>query len=122
MCNMCCNTILTTAIAVSGANLVLNVPSGTYINARNFVLRLAQDIPLTATNLMPVVIQIGSGATLYPLRQKCGHNVYANQLKTRRNYLIHTAADSATFTVLRGYFNALNAGTVASLPVASSGG
>lgn len=116
MCNNP-NVVLTTAVAVSGSNLVLTIPSGTYANCYNFILRLAQSVPLTATNLMPVVIQIGTGETLYPLRQKAGHNVYANQLKARRNYMVHTAADTATFTLLHGILNTCNCGTVESLPV-----
>lgn len=118
MCN--CNeqnVILATAVAVSGNNLVLTIPNGTYPNCYNFPLRLAQSVPLTATNLMPVVIQIGTGTTLYPLRQKAGHNVYANQLRARRNYVIHTAADTATFTLLHGILSTCNCGVVESLPV-----
>lgn len=121
MCNCNQNTVLTTAVAVSGTNLVLTIPNGVYNNCYTFKLRLAQDIPLTATNLMPVVIQIGSGATLYPLRQKSGHNIYATQLRTRRNYLIHTAADTATFTLIHGILNNCNCGAVASLPVPTTG-
>lgn len=118
MCN--CNksdTILTTAVAISGNNLVLTIPNGTYPNCYNFILRLAQSVPLTATNLMPVVIQIGAGTTLYPFRQKAGHNVYANQLKARRNYMVHTAADTASFTLLHGVLNTCNCGAVEGLPV-----
>lgn len=120
MCNCSQNTILTTAVAVSGTNLVLTIPNGVYNNCYNFVLRLAQDIPMAATNLMPVVIQIGAGTTLYPMRQKSGHNVYATQLRTRRNYLIHTAADTATFTLIHGFLNNCNCGIVPSLPVAAT--
>ena len=54
-CN--CRTILTTDVAVTGNNLVLTIPEGTYVNCENYVIRVAQDIPSTATNLMPVVIQ-----------------------------------------------------------------
>lgn len=113
--------VLTTAVAVSGSNLVLTIPDGTYLNCRNYLLRLAQDMPSTATNLMSVVIQIGTGTTLYPLRQKSGHNVYATQLKTRRNYVVHVAADSGEFVAIRGWFNNCNCGTVTSLPVATGG-
>lgn len=110
-----CNTVLTTAVAVSGGNLVLTIPTGTYNNCSNMVLRLAQDIPLNATNLMPVVIQIGAGTTLYPVRQKFGHNLYATQIKTRRNYMLHVAADSSTFVLIHGFLNNCNCGAVASL-------
>ena len=71
-CN--CRTILTTDVAVTGNNLVLTIPEGTYVNCENYVIRVAQDIPSTATNLMPVVIQIGTAATQYPVLRKCGHH------------------------------------------------
>jgi len=116
-----CNTILTTNVAVVGTNLVLTIPAGTYQNCGNYVLRLVQSIPLTATNLMPVVIQIGDAATLYPVRQKSGHSIYANQLKTRRNYVLHVAADTGTFTLIRGILNTCNCGTTAALPVPTTG-
>lgn len=90
-------------------------PAGTYNNCSNMMLRLAQDIPLNATNLMPVVIQIGAGTTLYPVRQKSGHNLYATQIRTRRNYVLHVAADSSTFTLIHGCLNNCNCGAVASL-------
>ena len=79
------------------------------------MLRLAQDIPLNATNLMPVVIQIGAGTTLYPVRQKSGHNLYATQIRTRRNYMLHVAADAGAFTLIHGCLNNCNCGAVASL-------
>lgn len=105
----------TTAVAVSGTNLVLTIPQGTYVNNKCFWLNVAQAIPTTITQYMPVVVQIGTGETLYPVRTRCGHNVYANQLKTGRFYLMITAADSGTF-ILHGWLNTCNIGNVNSLP------
>ena len=87
-----CNTILTTNVAVVGTNLVLTIPAGTYQNCG-----------------------------LYPVRQKSGHSIYANQLKTRRNYVLHVAADTGTFTLIRGILNTCNCGTTAALPVPTTG-
>ena len=47
-CN--CRTILTTDVAVTGNNLVLTIPEGTYVNCENYVIRVAQDIPSPANN------------------------------------------------------------------------
>lgn len=44
-CN--CRTILTTAVAVSGDNLVITIPEGPYANCENYVIRIVQDIPTT---------------------------------------------------------------------------
>lgn len=60
-CN--CRTILTTAVAVVGNNLVLTIPAGQYDNCEVYRIRIAQSIPSTVTNLMPVVIEIGTSST-----------------------------------------------------------
>lgn len=114
-----CNDILTASVAVADDTLVLTIPDGTYYNCRPYTIRLAQDIPTTATNLMPVVVQIGTATTQYPLVKKCGHNVYANQLRTRRRYRVVIAADTARFAVVSDNLCGRNCGTVASLPVAT---
>ena len=100
-CN--CRTILTTAVAVSGDNLVITIPEGTYANCENYVIRIAQDLPTTATNLMPVMLVIGSAATQYPILRRCGHHLYANQIRTRRNYVLKVAADTGSFIFVGGY-------------------
>ena len=63
-------TILTTAVAVSGTNLVLTLPEMTFNNCQHYCIRIAQDIPATATNLMNVAIQNGATTTLYPIVRK----------------------------------------------------
>lgn len=113
-CN--CRTILTTAVAVSGDNLVLTVPEMVFENCTRYVIRIAQDIPLTATNLMNVAIQIGAAPTLYAVVRKCGHFLYANQVRTRRNYVLVVAADAQRFTLVGGCVCAQNCGTIASIP------
>ena len=109
-------TILTTAVAVSGTNLVLTLPEMTFNNCQHYCIRIAQDIPATATNLMNVAIQIGGTATLYPIVRKCGHYLYANQVRTRRNYLLLTAGDTQRFVLVNGLICASNCGTLATIP------
>lgn len=48
-------------------------------------------------------------------QQKYGHNLYATQIRTRRNYVLHVAAGSSTFTLVHGCLNNCNCGAVASL-------
>lgn len=115
-CN--CRTILTTAVAVSGNNLVLTVPAMTFENCRDYIIRIAQDIPLTATNLMSVAIQIGAAPTLYAVVRQCGHNLYANQLRTRRNYRLKVVADVQRFVLTCGELKCGNCGTIATIPAA----
>lgn len=115
MCN--CRTILTTAVAIQGTNLVLTLPAGTYENCHNYVIRIAQPIPATATNLMGVAIKIGTAATLYQVIRTCGHKLYANQVKARRNYRLLVAADTQQFVVTGGFICGSNCGAAASIPV-----
>ena len=112
----CCKEILTTSVSVVANTLVLTVPASTFVNCQQYTIRLAQDIPATATNLMPVVIQIGTDTTQYPLVRKCGHNVYANQVKTRCRYVVSVAADTARFVLCNGFLRAENCGAVVSIP------
>lgn len=39
----------------------------------------------------------------------------APQIRTRRNYVLHVAADSSTFTLIHGCLNNCNCGAIASL-------
>lgn len=112
----CCKEILTTSVAVADDALVLTLPQTTFQNCCQYVIRIAQNIPATATNLMPVVIQIGTDTTQYPLVRKCGHNVYANQVKTRCRYVVKVAADTARFILRYGFLRVENCGAMVSIP------
>lgn len=112
-----CKTILTISVSIQGNNLVLNIPDGSYQNCRNYIIRIAQNIPATATNLMGVAIQIGNNATLYPVVRQCGHNLYANQVRTRRNYRMLVAADTQRFVITGGFICGENCGPIAAIPV-----
>lgn len=116
----CNNVINTTSVAVSGTNLVLTVPTTTFENCERYVIRVAQAIPATATNLMPVVVQIGTDTTLYPIVRKCGHYLYANQIRTNRNYAVVTAADTQRFVLVCGYICGCNAGSATTIPAATA--
>ena len=113
-CN--CNIINTTAVAVDGTNLVLTVPAMTFDNCKRYTIRIAQAIPATATNLMNVVIQIDVGTDLYPIIRKCGHYLYADQVRANRNYTVLTAADSSMFVLVCGLVCGCNAGTETVIP------
>lgn len=46
-----------------------------------------------------VAITLGAGTTQYVLRTKCGNNVHADQIRSRRVYHTNVATDSGTFVV-----------------------
>ena len=65
---------------------------------------------------MNVAIQIGTATTLYPIVRKCGHYLYANQVRTRKNYLLLVAGDTQRFVLVNGLICASNCGTIATIP------
>lgn len=98
-CNKCNNFVATTAVTVSGTNLVLTIPSNNYRNDSNVCICVAQALPSGVTSALTVVVQIGTNQTLYPLRTACGHNVYGDQIFSRRMYCTKVATDSGTFVI-----------------------
>lgn len=96
-CNKCNHFVATLSTSISGGNLVLQIPANNYINNTEVCIAIAQAIPDGTTAAMPVVVQIGTDGTLYPLRTKCGHNIYADQVRSRRIYCTRVATDTASF-------------------------
>lgn len=98
-CGGCCHFVLTTSVTVVGDVLVLNIPQRTYSNHEKVCICVAQVIPDTATSAMTVAVTIGTDATQYPLRTRCGNNVHADQIRSRRVYHTNVATDTATFVI-----------------------
>lgn len=96
-CNTCKNFVLSTAVTLSGTNLVVTIPQNNYANNCEVCIAIAQPIPTGASATNPVVIQIGTATTQYPLITRCGHDVYADQVCTRKIYCTRVATDTATF-------------------------
>ena len=95
-CRVCRNLTISTAIAITGTDMVITIPAATYTNRENVCILLAQNIPASATPL-PVVIQIDGATGTIPLRDKCGNNIYSDQLNSRMIYPFYAATDSQTF-------------------------
>lgn len=102
-CNSCKNFVNSTAVTLSGTNLVIAIPQNNYINNSEVCICISQNIPSGVTGETQVVIQIGADtATTYPLRTKCGHNIYGDQIKSRTLYCTRVATDTASF-IYNGY-------------------
>lgn len=101
-CNTCKRFVLSTAVTLSGTNLVITIPQNNYANNSEVCIAIAQPIPVGASAANPVVIQIGAGKEQYPLITKCGHDVYADQVCTRKIYCTRVATDNSQF-VYNGY-------------------
>lgn len=94
-----CNSFVpSTAINVIGTQLVITIPQATYNNGDVIYLYLAQ--PLTSSlSSLSAAIQIGTGATYYPLVKLCSNNVRADQLRTRTVYKLTVMTDPGHFVV-----------------------
>lgn len=97
-CGGCEHFVRTNSVTLVDSVLVLNIPQKTYSNKEKVCICVAQAIPVV-TSAQTVAITIGNSATQYPLRTKCGNNVYADQIRSRRVYHANAATDTASFVV-----------------------
>lgn len=100
ICNLCPNLVISQSVNFTDGNLVIVVPSGTYENGRKICIVIAQSIPEATTITAPVMIQIGTGTTLYPLQNRCCAQVTACGIRTRTKYATRVAT-SATVGVFK---------------------
>lgn len=100
-CGGCTHFVKTVSVIVSGNVLILNIPQKTYSNHEKVCICVAQNIPTNITSAMTVAITIGTGTTQYPLITRCGNNVHADQVRSRKVYHTNVATDTAVFVVNR---------------------
>lgn len=97
-CGGCKHFVRTTSVTLNGTVLELNIPQATYSNKEKVCICIAQVIP-EVTSADTVAITIGTDTTQYPLRTKCGNNVHADQIRSRKVYHTFVATDIPQFTV-----------------------
>ena len=102
ICNLCPNLVISQSVNFTDGNLVIVVPSGTYENGRKICIVIAQSIPESTTITAPVMIQVGTGTTLYPLQNRCCAQVTACGIRTRTKYAtrVATSATGGVFKML----------------------
>lgn len=102
VCNLCPNLVISQSVNFTDGNLVIVVPPGTYENGRKICIVVAQSIPEATTITAPVMIQIGTGETLYPLQNRCCAQVTACGIRTRTKYAtrVATSATGGVFKML----------------------
>lgn len=96
-CGGCEHFVKTQSVTLSGTVLILNIPQDTYSNLEKACICIAQSIPDGVTSADTVAITIGTAATQYPLLNKCGNNVHADQLRSRIVLNTHAVTDTASF-------------------------
>lgn len=97
-CGGCVHFVKTNSVTLVDNVLILNIPQATFSNKEKVCICIAQAIP-EVTSADTVVVTIGAGATQYVLRTKCGNNVHADQLRSRKVYHTNVATDVGTFMV-----------------------
>lgn len=98
-CGGCCHFVRTTnVILVAGVlRLVIPAPSQVLSNGQKVCICVAQALPQGVTSADTVAVVI-NGAE-YPLRTKCGNNVHADQIRSRKVYHTYAVTDIPQFTV-----------------------
>ena len=98
-CGGCEHFVRTNSVTLVGSVLVLNIPQETYSNKEKVCICIAQALP-DVTSAQTVAVTIGTGTTQYPLRTKCGNNVHADQIRSRRVYHTNVATDTGLLYLL----------------------
>lgn len=122
---MCKNFITSdsvTVVTVDGTDTLVidlpaNIPCG-YTNGRKICFAIIQNIPTTATILMPVAISIGGvTTTVYPLLDDCCNQITACGIRTRTRYSACVNTRNGGSFRLLGKVYCYPQNVVASLPI-----
>ena len=102
VCQVCKRLVISQSVSFTGGNLVITIPAGNYANGEKYCIVIAQSIPTTTTIVAPVMIQVGTGETLYPLQNRCCAQVTASGVRTRTKYAtrVATSATGGAFKML----------------------
>lgn len=103
-CVNCKRFIVSEDVTFAAGVLTINIPAGSYNDGQKYCLYINQPIPDATTITADVVITIGDGAVEYPLTTKCGVQLQANALSTRRIYsvIVATNATGGVFKLIGG--------------------
>ena len=94
-CNECSRKVYVSTVTFAAGTLTLNFPDTvSYGNGCKFCFVITTAIPDTATINAPVVVTIGAGTTEFPLLTRCGAQVVAQQLRTRRRYAFRVSTNA----------------------------
>ena len=114
-CRCTRNVINTTAVAVSGTNLLITVESNVDLeNMKRFCLLLAQPIP-TGSNTNQVYLSVNG--TNYPVFTRSGNYLRADQIRCRKLYPVVYGNDPVHFSLIHCVPN--TAYSVATTPAVS---
>lgn len=120
---LCPRFVVTTAVAFATDTLTITLPEDiTYTDGCRYCIVIGQAIPTETTLTAEVVAVIGAGTVEFPLIDRCGAPVTAQQIFTRKRYPVYvtTSATGGTLKILcdlpnvdSATLNALNDATAA---------
>lgn len=102
-CKECERKVYVSDITFAAGTLTLNFPDTmSYVNGCKYCFVLTTTLPDAATVNAPVVVTVGDGTTEFPLLDRCGAQVVASQLRTRRRnpFRVSTTSTGGTVTLL----------------------
>lgn len=100
---LCPRFVVTSAVAFAGDTLTLTLPDNiTYTDGCRYCIVVGQTIPEATTLTAEVVAVIGTGTVEFPLIDRCGTPVTAQQIFTRKRYPVYvtTSATGGTLKIL----------------------
>ena len=107
-CNICPNLVISDSVSIVTINnvdtLVIDLPTGTYLNCNKYCIVVAQTIPDEATINMPVAFSIGGvTTTTYPFINCNCTQVTASGVRSRVRYpaVVFTNASGAVIRSTR---------------------
>ena len=100
-CNECARKVYVSDVTFADGTLTLNFPDTiNYGNGCKFCFVITTALPDTATLNAPVVATIGDGTTEFPVLTRCGAQVVAQQLRTRRRYAFRVSTNAASGNII----------------------
>lgn len=103
-CDECKRKVYISEAAFADGTLTLTLPDdASYNDGCRYCFIITTALPDEATINAPVVAVIGDGTVEFPLLTRCGAQVVAQQLRTRRRYpfRVSTSATSGSIVILR---------------------
>lgn len=98
-CGGCCHFRRSTAVTLTGTQLIITIPEDTFSNGEKVCIGIAQSLPTNVTSADTVVIQIGDATTYQSIITKCGNNVRGDQIRQGKVYHLYAATDNNLFVV-----------------------
>lgn len=104
ICKLCDHLIISSYVVWDADNsrVVVGLPAGTYYSGEKYCIVVAQTIPTAATVNAPVVVNIGTNATAYPIVNCDCSPLTSCGIRTRTKYStrLATSGSGAAFKML----------------------